>query len=114
MHRSRIEFDLKKPFVVRKVFTANGHPMGIGQNFDWKKLAVSVRRMTQLWDAGFITHPGDEGLSVENPSVEIPVVENDPIEVEKPSEAVEVVEEDPAAEPAPKKSKTKEAKDAGI
>jgi len=68
--RARIDFDLKKTFVVRKAFTANGHPMGIGQDFPWRQLAVNTRRMTQLWDHRFIDHPDIPAL-VSEPEPEL-------------------------------------------
>lgn len=86
--RARIDFDLKKPFVVRKAFTANGHPMGVGQAFPWTKLAVSTRRMAQLWDHRFIDHPVENTaippLDVENDLVGIEIPSGEPPRVEKP------------------------------
>lgn len=50
------EFDKTKPTFARRAFTANGHRFEHGDHFNWRKMAVSVRRAAQMFDAGLLMH----------------------------------------------------------
>ena len=51
-----IEFNPKKPLFVRRAFVANGHRYEPGQEFAWGHMALSVRKVRNLFEAGFLRH----------------------------------------------------------
>jgi hypothetical protein len=53
------EFDPTKPVYARRQFVANGRTYKPGDAFDWKRNAIVVRKVRQLYDAGKVFH-GDE------------------------------------------------------
>lgn len=57
---SRPDFDLGKPFIARKEFSANGHKLVPGNEIQWTRWAISKRRMAQLYDGRFICNVGDD------------------------------------------------------
>ena len=56
------EFDISKSFIAFKAFKAAGHSFLPGDLFDWKRLCITPRRVTQFWDLRLITNPSDEIL----------------------------------------------------
>jgi N-acetyl-anhydromuramyl-L-alanine amidase AmpD len=54
------EFDPARPVCARKYFTAAGRKYVPGDAFDWRKLAVSQRRVLQMFDAGKLMHKVEE------------------------------------------------------
>lgn len=49
-------FDPKKPLVARRDFVAAGRHYRVGDPFDWTRLAVAQRRVTQMFDANLVGH----------------------------------------------------------
>ena len=49
-------FNPNEPVVVRRHFVAAGRHFKIGDDFDWKRLAVDQRRVKQLYDVGKLMH----------------------------------------------------------
>ena len=49
-------FNPNEPVVVRRHFVAAGRHFRIGDDFDWKRLAVDQRRVKQLYDVGRLMH----------------------------------------------------------
>ena len=50
------KFDPAQPVIARKYFTANGRKYAPGALFDWRKDAISQRRVAQMFDAGKLKH----------------------------------------------------------
>lgn len=46
--------DLNKKFIVRKKFIGNGRTWLPGQIFDWRRLAVSPRKVVNLYNASYL------------------------------------------------------------
>ena len=57
---SRPTFDPARPTMVRRKFTAQGRRFEKGAEFPWRKLMITPRRARQMYDAGFLFHPGDD------------------------------------------------------
>lgn len=49
-------FNPKRKVVARRPFSAAGHRYTPGMEFPWKQLAVDTRRVTQMFDQGFLRH----------------------------------------------------------
>ena len=49
-------FNPNESVVVRRHFVAAGRHFKIGDDFDWKRLAVDQRRVKQLYDVGKLMH----------------------------------------------------------
>lgn len=64
------EFDQARPTYARRAFIANGHRYKSGDLFDWRHIALNVRKAKQLFDSGHLGHRNDD------------VVEDKPIEIE--------------------------------
>lgn len=100
MPRSRAyrerSFDSSKPVYVRKPFTANGHPMGVGQRFAWHQMAVSQRRVRQLFDMGKLRHDdGDmqsEEWSRQTGTHRTVHTEHGPVHVQTPDELDDITD----------------------
>lgn len=58
-------FNPAKPLIVRRLFVAAGRHFKIGDEFDWKRLAVDLRRTKLLYEAGKLMHRDDE--TAQNP-----------------------------------------------
>lgn len=56
-------FDPSRPLVARRPFSAGGRNYANGDPFDWRRMAVSLRRVRQLFDAGYVRHPREEMAS---------------------------------------------------
>lgn len=54
------EFSKGKTAYARKKFTANGHEFLPGQEFPWRRMAVTVRKAKAMFDAGLLMHKGGE------------------------------------------------------
>jgi len=50
------KFDPAQSVIARKYFTANGRKYAPGALFDWRKDAISQRRVAQMFDAGKLIH----------------------------------------------------------
>jgi hypothetical protein len=69
------EFDQARPTYARRTFISNGRRYKSGDLFDWRRIALSVRKAKQLFDSGHLGHLNDD-KPVE------PVVEVKPAEIE--------------------------------
>ncbi len=49
-------FDPKQPLLVRRAFSAAGRTFQPGDDFDWRRLSVAHRRVSQMFDAGYLVH----------------------------------------------------------
>jgi hypothetical protein len=58
---TRSPFDIKREFVARKAFRTGNRKFTVGQRFPWKRMAVSERRVRQLYEAGWLTYPEEIG-----------------------------------------------------
>lgn len=56
-------FDPKQPLLVRRAFSAAGRTFQQGDEFDWKRLSVAQRRVTQMFEAGYLMHSDEVALS---------------------------------------------------
>lgn len=54
------EFSKGKTAYARKKFTANGREFLPGQEFPWRRLAVTVRKAKSMFDAGLLMHKDGE------------------------------------------------------
>ncbi len=54
---TRAPFDSGKEFVVRKNLKCQGKRYSVGQPFPWQQFAISLRRLRQLYEAGWISYP---------------------------------------------------------
>ena len=59
-------FDPKKPLVARRDFVAAGRTFSPGDAFDWKRMAVAQRRVSQMFEANLVGHPDDAVAEVED------------------------------------------------
>jgi len=87
MYTREYVFNLKDTFVTAKVFNSGGKKHVAGEVFD--KETVSVRRLRQMWETGFIKPVKAEAEVVE----ETATPDNEPV-----SEVQEVEPEQPAPE----------------
>lgn len=53
-------FDPAQPLVVRRFFAYAGRHWNAGDLFPWTQLAVDMRRVRQLFEAGKLMHPNTE------------------------------------------------------
>jgi hypothetical protein len=60
------KFDPSKPLVVRRMFVAGGRHFNPGDVFDWRRMSIAQRRVTQLFDNGKLTHPEGAAAPVSN------------------------------------------------
>jgi hypothetical protein len=51
-----IEFNPKKPLFVRRAFVANGRRYEPGQEFAWGQMALSLRKVRNMFEAGLLRH----------------------------------------------------------
>lgn len=58
--RTQEFLDPAKPIFIRKPLKAAGRNFLIGQHFDWKKLAVDIRRIRMLFEQRYLTHEEPE------------------------------------------------------
>ena len=49
-------FDKARPVVVRRPFNENGRRRAPGETFDWQRMAIGLRRVAQLFEAGYLRH----------------------------------------------------------
>lgn len=70
------EFSKAKTAYARKKFTANGREFLPGQEFPWRRLAVTVRKAKAMFDAGLLMHdPVAQPMAVDMAdAVEVSVV----------------------------------------
>lgn len=54
------EFSKAKTAYARKKFTANGREFLPGQEFPWRRMAVTVRKAKAMFDAGLLMHKDGE------------------------------------------------------
>ncbi|MEN6621475.1 MAG: hypothetical protein ABFD50_08010 [Smithella sp.] len=57
------ELDFNLPLIVSKPFLANGRKLKAGDALNWKKAGITVRRMKQLYEQGWIHHANSIGIS---------------------------------------------------
>lgn len=69
------EFDQARPTYARRAFIANGHRYKSGDLFDWRHIALNVRKAKQLFDSGHLGHRNDDVADVK--PVEIEVEDNE-------------------------------------
>jgi len=76
------EFDQARPTYARRAFIANGHRYKSGDLFDWRRIALSVRKAKQLFDSGHLGHLNEADV------VEIEIETEQPVDTldEKPAE----------------------------
>lgn len=55
-----ITFSPSRAAYARKAFAASGRRFSAGDLFDWRKMAVAQRRVLQMFEAGLLTHKGNE------------------------------------------------------
>lgn len=81
-------FDAKRPVYVSKSFKGNGRNWQPGQYFDWHRMAISQRRVRQMFDAGKLKHDESdfEEQRVDNPGTQKVHTEVGPVEVQTPDE----------------------------
>jgi len=53
-------FEPSMPLLARRPFSINGRRYSPGDKFDWRKLSVSTRRVSQMFDAGKLMHPEND------------------------------------------------------
>ena len=73
------KFDPARPVVARKYFTANGRKYAPSALFDWRKDAISQRRVAQMFDAGKLIH-NDKMDVIERVNAPEVTVEDNPLE----------------------------------
>jgi hypothetical protein len=80
-------FDPSKPLYVRRVLKANGQKFNKGDRFLWHRMAVSKRRVRQMFYSGKLTHGNEEKPEQKKPN-NTTVVSTDtgPVQVQKPDE----------------------------
>lgn len=59
-------FDPNRECIVRRSFRANGRLFEKGQPFPWRRMAVSLRRVKQIFEQGKLMHPTHQELEVGN------------------------------------------------
>ena len=72
------EFDPTRPTYARRKFIANGRRYASGDLFDWRQVALSVRKAKQMFDSGHLGHQDEAPAPapvVEPVAVAAPVVE---------------------------------------
>jgi hypothetical protein len=72
------EFDPTRPTYARRKFIANGRRYAAGDLFDWRQVALSIRKAKQMFDSGHLGHQDKAPASapvVEPVAVAAPVVE---------------------------------------
>lgn len=69
------EFDQARPTYARRAFIANGRRYKSGDLFDWRHIALNVRKAKQLFDSGHLGHRNDDDAVAD-------VVVAKPIEIE--------------------------------
>jgi len=82
-------FDPSRTVYVRKSFNGSGRKYKPGDIFDWKRLAVSQRRVRQLFDSGRLMHAEQEEQSeqrVDKPQPRRVDTEAGPMDVQTPDE----------------------------
>lgn len=57
------EFSKAKTAYARKKFTANGREFLPGQEFPWRRLAVTVRKAKAMFEAGLLMHKDGAGVA---------------------------------------------------
>lgn len=93
MYTREYVFNLKDTFVTAKVFNSGGRKYFAGEEFD--KEAVSVRRLRQMWETGFIKPVKAEAEVLE----EVPTTNNESVpevpavEPEQPASELENADE---------------------
>jgi hypothetical protein len=92
----RQTFDPGLPLFSRKTFVANGRTLAPGTPFNWKRMAVDLRKVSTLFASGYLMHaPEDE-------AAEAPAIEREIQDEDTPDAALDAgVEEEPqtATEP---------------
>ena len=64
--KARPVFDPAQPMEVRKSFRAAGRSFRPGEEFPWKKLAITQRRVQQMYEGGQLGFgPNDDGFDLE-------------------------------------------------
>ena len=86
-------FNPAKPLIVRRFFVAAGRHFKIGDEFDWKRMAVDLRRVKLLYEAGKLMHRED--ATAQNP---LPEAKTAPAAEVKAEALVEQVAEDEVIE----------------
>ena len=72
------EFDPTRPTYARRKFIANGRRYASGDLFDWRQVALSIRKAKQMFDSGHLGHQDKAPAPapvVEPVAVAAPVVE---------------------------------------
>lgn len=57
-------FDEHKPVIARHEFQAAGRMFRPGEVFDWRRLAITSRRVGQMYEAGKLSHEGDTEIAL--------------------------------------------------
>lgn len=70
-------FNPAQPLVVRRFFVAAGRHFKIGDEFDWKRMAIDLRRVKLLYEAGKLMHREDATAQnpLPKPKAEAPVAQ---------------------------------------
>lgn len=63
-------FDPKKQLLVRRAFSAAGRTFQAGDDFNWKRLAINMRRVKQMFDAGHLMHTDEDLVSDDDKETE--------------------------------------------
>lgn len=77
------EFDQVRPTYARRAFIANGHRYKSGDLFDWRHIALNVRKAKQLFDSGHLGHRNDDKpieIEVEDNEILAAAVEGDELD----------------------------------
>ena len=76
-------FDINKPVFARKFFTFNGRRVEADANWRWRQLAVTPRRVRQMFEAGSLYHQNeDQEAELDTPQTEEPTGEETNTEAE--------------------------------
>lgn len=112
-------FDPNRPLIVRRFFAGAGRHWNPGDEFPWRRLAVDLRRVRLLFEAGKLMHP-DESLSKTPDLVGLQAADQSAY-TQIPSIAQEIQDEDihhaavtAGEQPAPVEQATDELDDLGM
>lgn len=79
----RADFNLGAKWLARRDFRFHGRPFARGDEFLWRKLSCSERKLHQLWDNGFVLPEGTDEVQTERERKSAEEVEREAAELKE-------------------------------